>query len=96
MNIVKIFTVLDTKAGAYCQPFFSRTNETALRDFGVAASQEGHVFNKHASDYILHEIGSWDEETGMIHGYPPVALATAAQFSDGKHVHPTFPEDHNG
>lgn len=84
MIIVKIFSVLDVKASAYSQPFFSRNTETAIRDFKVACLEEGHTFNKHASDYVLHEIGSWDEEKGEIEGHAPFAVATAAEFVGGR------------
>jgi len=79
VNQVKIFSVLDVKAGAFSQPFFSRNNDTAIRDFKQACLNETHAFHNHASDYILHELGSWDEDTGLMNSYPPIAISTAAE-----------------
>lgn len=63
---MKIFSVYDSKANAYMQPFFSPTAGTALRAFETIANEEGHEFCKHAADYTLFEIGEWDEFDGQL------------------------------
>lgn len=62
----KIFAIYDSKAQAYLQPFFARTNGLAVRMFETAAKEEGNNFNKHAADYTLFEIGEWDEHKGEV------------------------------
>lgn len=78
MTHTNIYSVLDTKAGAYCQPFYSRNHETALRDFRAAVQTEGHQFNKHAADYCLCWVGTWYEDDGRIEPVAPFVLSTAA------------------
>lgn len=63
---MKIFAVYDSKAEAYLQPFFARTDGVALRMFGQAAQDEQHDFSKHAADYTLFCLGEFDEYTGKI------------------------------
>lgn len=61
---LKMFTVFDSKAGAFIQPFFSQSTGTAVRSFEDAANNETHEFRKHAADYTLFELGEFDQNTG--------------------------------
>ncbi|AXH72221.1 MAG: nonstructural protein [Microviridae sp.] len=63
---MKIYSVYDSKAEAYIQPIFSTNKATAIRSFAQAANDENTEFNRHAADYTLFEIGTWDEITGLI------------------------------
>lgn len=81
MRDMKIYSVLDVKAGGFLLPFFSRNNQTALRDFSAACQDQTHAFARHASDYVLHELGSWDEDAGTIVSHPPIAIGTAAEYA---------------
>lgn len=84
MNQMKIFTVLDVKVGAFSKPFFSRNNETAIRDFKTAVNDPQSPLGKYAEDYVLHEIGHWDEDQGMIHAFAPIVVTTAAAVLSGE------------
>lgn len=61
---IKMFSVQDSKADAYLEPFFSQTTETAIRSFTEAANSTDHHFYKYAADYTLFELGVFDQETG--------------------------------
>lgn len=63
---MKIYTIYDSKAEAYLQPFFSQNKATATRQFQQAAQDEKTDFNRHAADYTLFEIGTWDEFAGTL------------------------------
>lgn len=78
MDTVKIYSVLDIKVGAFSQPFFSPNNATALRAFTDIVNEPGHTFNKHPEDYVLHELGHWNAETGAINSVQPIVVATAS------------------
>lgn len=62
---LKMFSVYDSKAEAFIQPFFSQSTGTAVRSFEDAANQESHEFQKHAADYTLFELGDFDQNTGI-------------------------------
>lgn len=64
-----LFTVFDSAARAYLQPFFSSTVEEAIRSFREAVNTEGHQFNKFPEDYALYCVGEFDQATGVLKGY---------------------------
>lgn len=79
---MKIFTVYDSKAKAYLQPFFSRTDATAVRDLKAAANTHDHQFNKYAEDYTLYVIGEFDEITGKISAHDPESIVNVLHLVD--------------
>lgn len=62
----KIFTVFDSKAELYMQPFFMATTGQALRSFEDTCNDTSTVFSKHPADFTLFEIGTYDDLTGNI------------------------------
>lgn len=63
MQRLTIFSVYDSKATAYLQPFFSVNVETALREFSTAVNGEGQ-FNQYAEDYSMFLLGTFDQDEG--------------------------------
>lgn len=61
--IIKIFTVFDSKAEAYMQPFFVQSKGQAIRSFTEAANDSNHQFNKYPADFTLFELGDYDDAT---------------------------------
>ncbi len=72
-----IFTVYDSAAGMYLEPFICPSIQFALREFGSAANAEGHQFNKFPADYTLFYIGTFDPAAGKVDGLEPTSLAVA-------------------
>lgn len=82
--ILKCFSVYDTKADAYITPFFCPTSGVAIRNFEVAANEEGHAFHIHAGDFALMELGEFDDSTGMISALEaPRNLGLAQNYREG-------------
>ncbi len=63
---IQAFAIYDTKADAYLQPFFTNNKHTALRMFGDLVNDPNHQFAKHAGDYVLFQIGSYNDQTGTL------------------------------
>lgn len=63
MQKLDIFTIFDTKANAYLQPFFSINRDTARREFSKAVNGDGQ-FNQFAEDYSLFHLGNFDQDEG--------------------------------
>lgn len=61
-----LFTVYDSKVGAYLAPFVMRTKAEAMRVFGDTANDPSSGFYKHPEDYTLFCIGGFDETTGNV------------------------------
>lgn len=81
----KVFSVFDSKAKAFIQPFYSQTNGTAVRQFTAAAQDAGHDFHRFSEDYSLFCLGEFDEESGMFNqpATPePVVTALAVKELD--------------
>lgn len=77
-----IFTVYDSAAEAYLEPFFAQTVEVALRMFRQIVNEKGHQFNKYPEDYTLFHIGEMHQATGQITGTEPFSLGVAITFVD--------------
>lgn len=75
---MRVYTVYDSKAEAYLQPFYARTNGEAMRSFTDAANQKDHNFSRFAADFTLFCIGEFDENSGTLHSLKaPESLAKA-------------------
>lgn len=85
--IIKIFSVYDLKAESFLQPMFFRSSNEAIRAFSKAVNDEGHEFFKHAEDYVLFEIGNFDDVSGLLHQRDPLRLMSAYEAS-------TFHKEH--
>lgn len=64
MQTLGIFTIFDSKAEAYLQPFFSAQIATAKREFTKAINGEGQ-FHEFSEDYALYYLGEFNQEEGI-------------------------------
>jgi len=74
-----VYTVHDSKAEAYLQPFFFKNDAVALRGFKQLVNQDGHQFNTNPEDYTLVVIGEYDETIGVLKSTDHRAIATGLQ-----------------
>lgn len=76
-----VFTVFDSKAECYMQPFFMPTQGAATRAFQDSVNKEGHQFSQHSEDYTLFQVGEYDDATGEITPLQAhISLGNAVQF----------------
>jgi len=79
---MKMFTVYDSKAEAYMQPFFAKSTGEALRSFSDTCQDKNHIFAKHPEDFTLFELGTWDEQTSNFVIYESKkSLGTAIEYA---------------
>lgn len=74
------FCVFDAAAELFMPPTFMQTKGQAIRSFADAANEEGHAFARHAADYTLFHIGSYDESAGLLEAITPDSLGNALQY----------------
>lgn len=79
MNM-NIYTIYDEKAKAYLLPFFMQNDAMAKRVFAECANDPTHMFCKHSSDYFLHRIGTYDDQTATIDSTVSTNLMCANQL----------------
>lgn len=76
-----IFSVYDSAAKFYSDPFFALTKGQALRDFVTACNDPKTYLNQHPGDYTLFYLGSFDEQTSVCTFEPtPISLGKAIEF----------------
>lgn len=81
MFTCKVFSIFDSKADAFLQPFFSPTSATAIRSFERSVQDEATDFHRYAGDYTLFEIGIWDQSEGTwISHEAKINLGVGSQF----------------
>lgn len=79
--IQHIFTVYDSKAAAYLQPFFAQTKGVAIRNFSDAVNDPQHHFARHGEDYTLFELGHYDDSDAKFHIHEtPESIGKAIEF----------------
>ena len=79
--LLKIFTVYDAKAEAYMQPFFMQSTGQAIRSFEDTVNDTKSVFNKHAQDFTLFEIGTYEDSNCFIQQHEAkIPLGTAQEY----------------
>lgn len=67
--MTKVFSVYDNKAEAFMQPFFADTVGLALRAFQQNTENKDSVLNKYPNDFVLYEIGQFNDITGELENY---------------------------
>lgn len=78
-----LYSVYDSKARAYGNPFVSVRQELAVRDFTTAVRDKDTNLSKYPEDFTLVEIGEFDDETCVFTLYQnPIPLGLASQFKE--------------
>jgi len=71
----EIYAIYDSKAKYYMPFFAERNHATAIRAVESAISDQAHQLYRHASDYQLFHLGSWDPITGKLNPTGPTHVA---------------------
>jgi hypothetical protein len=75
-----IYSVFDSKALVYMQPFYAERDEVAARYFAAAANDINTDIGRYNTDYTLFCIGEFDDSIGNIATLSPhrnLGLATS-------------------
>lgn len=80
----QVFTVYDSAAKAFLDPFFEGTIEQAIRRFRSTVNHpEPSLMSQYPEDYTLFHMGSFNVETGrMLSLDAPHSLGVAVTFID--------------
>jgi len=63
---IKMFSLFDTKAEAFGVPFFMVQRAMAKRAMMDLANDSTTLVSKHREDFILYEIGEFDDSIGTL------------------------------
>lgn len=91
---MNIYTVYDSKAEVYMQPFIATNDAVAQRIFQDAVNADGHHFNKFPGDFSLFGIGTFSEVTGQVTAAKAFTnLGLATQFIESPPIF-SLPAEH--
>lgn len=89
---MKIFCMLDTKAGVFIQPFAETSTVAALRGFEVAVNEGKSTFARFPDDFCLMELATFDQQTGeLVPHVSPQNLGSARTVLKQPSVQNTLP-----
>jgi hypothetical protein len=63
---LQIFSIYDSKAEAYLNPFYMKTKGEAVRAVLSVMDDPQHNFTKYPQDFTLFHIGEFDDQKGTI------------------------------
>lgn len=79
--LTNVFSVFDSKAGSFAQPFYSPTIGSAIRAFIGAIGDPNTMLAKHPGDFSLMHLGAFDDDTGLFTNLQvPLNLGVAISF----------------
>lgn len=58
-----LFSIHDSKAEAFIQPYFAPTIAVGVRSFQTACNDDTCQFQQNPGDYTLFELGTFDQDT---------------------------------
>lgn len=65
------------------QPFFLLTRSAAIRAFGDLVANPEQQISKHPEDYVLYELGVFNDDSGQVEGHDtPIYISKALDFID--------------
>lgn len=79
--VLKVFSIMDVKAECFAHPFYQQSAGLAIRAFGDVCGDDKMPFKRHPDDFVLYELGEFDDGLGEFRGIPPKAIANARQFA---------------
>jgi len=86
-----LFSVFDSAAKFYSEPFTALTKGQALRNFVTAVNDKNTYLYQHPADYTLFELGTFDELTGLyVPHETPISLGKAIEFVETAKVNPDY------
>lgn len=77
-------SIHDSAVGAYGRPFAAPSRAAASRSFADEVNRAGSEFNAHPEDYVLNQVGEFDDDKGMFLPFEVVDRITRGK--DVKHV----------
>lgn len=70
--MLRAYSIFDSKALVYHQPFFAPTNGAAVRMLSDTANDLSTSIGRHPADYVLYCIGHYDDQLAAMTPYAPL------------------------
>lgn len=80
---LQMYTIRDSKAGTYSQPFYAHNKPVAERHLHRMVKDPNSMVCQFPEDYDLYELGTYDDSTGLVKTLDtPKHLHKAIDFKD--------------
>ena len=63
---LNVYSIKDSKAGTFSNPYYSINDSTAIRSFEQAAADPSTTISQFPTDYSLYKLGTFDDSSGTI------------------------------
>lgn len=90
------FALYDTKAQFFSSPMFFGARGQALRAMIELGGDLSTTVGRHPADFVLYEIGEFDDQSGALHPLPPRSLGPVQALLPGSPPVRVFGERSNG
>lgn len=80
--VSKMFAIYDLKAKNFWPPYCSVTPGVGIREFATMVKSPQTGLSKFPEDYVLYQIGTYDDAQGVVTSEVHVLLAKATEFVD--------------
>lgn len=77
--ILSAYSIYDRKALQYFSPFYASTDAAATRSFADLANDLNTNIGRHPSDFVLFNVGVFDDNTGELLAVTPLKHVADAQ-----------------
>lgn len=74
MAIQPMYSLFDKKALTYSPPFVASNDQVAIRMVRDLVQDTNTTVGRHASDYTLYGIATWDDALGLVIAQTPLQL----------------------
>lgn len=77
--ILKCYSVFDKAINSFGRPWYVLARGEAVRTFMDAVGDKESPFNKHPEDYMLFQVGEFDDQKGVFTQEEPEKVLTALE-----------------
>lgn len=81
--IIRLYSIEDTTAGEFGEPFPCSKDEVAKRSFGLSVNDDSSMLSLKPNDFNLWYVGTFDTSTGTILPDKPTKLANGSSLKEG-------------
>lgn len=83
--LTNAYSIKDSATATFSPPFFQPNDAVAIRSFTDLARDPSTNIFRHPSDFTLHRIGTWNDDTGLLEAseHEQIKRASDCHASDG-------------
>lgn len=79
-NLQQMFSIFDSKTGAFSAPFFANNSGVAIRMLEDTMRDNESTLSRHPADFTLVRVGTFDAQTGVVAAINHESLGSLVQF----------------